>query len=212
MALLLPLLHLLNTLDNGTGGTFNTSSPPQVPQVKPEEITANIGGEIVRGEMKKWHKVTLMLDSPIGSERGGTSPLPNGARAPNLFADYGFQVDFYHAISGTSVSVPGHFAVNGQAATTGAVSGHVWDCYFRPMHTGLWQYTVRFKYGIDAAITTVDGPTTGSNATTATSALFFLWTIWNIDKFRRNHRRRKQCYYSFVRQGTITGKHQCLYR
>jgi hypothetical protein len=161
-----------HTSDNGVGGTFNTSSPPPVLQVRPEEIPANMGGVIVRGEWKKWHKVTLMLDSPIGSERGGTLPLPNGARAPNLFADYRFQVDFYHAISGTSVSVPGHFAVNGQAATTGAVSGHVWDCCFRPMHTVLWQYTVRFKYCIDAAISTVDGPTTGSNATTATSALF----------------------------------------
>jgi Domain of unknown function (DUF5060) len=131
--------------------------------------------------MKKWHKVTLMLDSPIGSERGGTSPLPNGARAPNLFADYGFQVDFYHAISGTSVSVPGHFAVNGQAATTGAVSGHVWDCYFRPMHTGLWQYTVRFKYGIDAAISTVDGPTTG-----------------------RTPLRLRRLYFFYGRSGTLT--------
>jgi hypothetical protein len=74
--------------------------------VKPEEIPANIGSVIVRGELKKWHKVTLMLDSPIGSERGGTLPLPNGARAPNLFADYRFQVDSYHAISGTSVFVP----------------------------------------------------------------------------------------------------------
>ncbi len=91
----------------------------------------------IKGELKKWHKVTLAFEGPTCSETDDYNP----------FFNYRLNVTFRHAASGKSYLVPGYFAADGKAGETGATSGNIWKVHFTPDETGEWTYQVSFKKG-----------------------------------------------------------------
>ena len=96
----------------------------------------------VTGELKKWHPVTITLDGPQASEDG----------SPNPFLDYRFEVSF--SLGQETITVPGYFAADGNAAETGATSGNKWRAHFVPPETGTWTFRTSFRQGTDVALST----------------------------------------------------------
>ncbi len=94
----------------------------------------------IKGELKKWHKVTLSFEGPQTSETATKNP----------FTDYRLDVTFSNG--NKQYKVPGYFAADGNAANTSATSGNVWRVHFAPDETGTWTYEVSFKTGNDVAI------------------------------------------------------------
>ncbi|TYA84189.1 DUF5060 domain-containing protein [Seonamhaeicola marinus] len=88
----------------------------------------------VKGELKKWHKVTLDFEGPETSEDAEENP----------FLNYKLDVTFKHSNSGKSYVIPGYFAADGDAGNTGATSGNIWRVHFSPDEVGEWTYKVRF--------------------------------------------------------------------
>lgn len=105
-------------------------------------VTSSPAAGTIRGELKKWHDVTLTFDGPLCAE--DTSPNP--------FLDYRLEVRFEHAASGKVVRVPGYFAADGDAANTSAERGDKWRVHFAPGETGPWTYEVSFRAGLDVAV------------------------------------------------------------
>ncbi len=97
---------------------------------------------VVQGELKKWHKVTLVVTGPTESETGLLNP----------FTDYRLNVTF--SLGSKTYVVPGYFAADGDAANTGATSGNVWLVHFSPDSVGTWSYQVSFRSGTKVAIDT----------------------------------------------------------
>ena len=64
----------------------------------------------IEGELKRWHKTTLTLTGPAASESDNFNP----------FLNYRFNVTFTHNGTGTSYTVPGYFAADGNAANSSA--------------------------------------------------------------------------------------------
>jgi len=115
-------------------------SLPVLPAAEPPP-TAKLngaGGIAITGELKQWHKVTLLLDGPEVAE------------APATFRDYRLNVIF--SKGGEKFIVPGHFAADGNAAETGADRGNKWRVFFSPKATGVWSYRVSFRTGPDVAL------------------------------------------------------------
>ncbi len=110
-------------------------------------ISAVVAVPTVTGEKKTWHKITFTFDGPECSEQG----------EPNPFLDYRLQVEFKYA-GGTTYSVPGYFAADGNAANTSADSGNKWRVHFAPDRTGEWTYTVSFRKGKNVAVSERDNP------------------------------------------------------
>lgn len=94
-------------------------------------------GASVSGELKQWHKVTLTFEGPETSETAD----------PNPFTDYRLVVTFRHLQSGTTLTVPGYFAADGQAGESSAAAGNRWRVHFAPVRTGEWTYAVSFRRG-----------------------------------------------------------------
>ncbi len=106
---------------------------------------ANGDGSVnVSGETKQWHKVTLNLRGPYAHEQDNS---------PNPFTDYAMTVAFKHS-DGTTYTVPGYFAADGNAGDTSAEAGTTWRAHFAPDRTGEWTYTVSFRQGPLAALDT----------------------------------------------------------
>lgn len=95
---------------------------------------------IVKGELKKWHRVTLLVEGPETSELALVNP----------FLNYRLEVTFAH--EDTTFLVPGFYAADGNAAETSATSGNMWKVYFTPHQTGEWTYSVSFKEGEHIAV------------------------------------------------------------
>jgi hypothetical protein len=93
------------------------------------------------GALKKWHRVTLVVEGP---ETGETA-------SPNPFVDYRLDVTFTHRESGKTCVVPGFYAADGNAAVTGAESGNQWLVHFTPCAEGEWTYKVSFRTGTEIA-------------------------------------------------------------
>ncbi|MFW6290527.1 MAG: DUF5060 domain-containing protein, partial [Mariniphaga sp.] len=91
----------------------------------------------VEGELKQWHKVTLVLNGPETSEWAKENP----------FLDYRLEATFTNG--NKSYTVPGFFAADGNAAETSADEGNVWKVRFRPDATGEWNYKISFRKGKD---------------------------------------------------------------
>ena len=112
----------------------------------------------VKGDLMEWHKVTLEISGPQSSETG----------TPNPFTDYSVHAKFTKG--GESVTIPGYFAADGNAANSGATSGNKWHVHFRPPSTGTWNYEVYFRSGtnvrFDDAITTAGSAVTPANGST----------------------------------------------
>ena len=97
----------------------------------------------VKGELRKWHKVTLAIQGPMTSENDVND---------NPFTNYRLDVTFAHALTSTTYKVPGYYATDGDAAETGEKDGNVWYVHFAPDQTGEWTYTIDFKKGVFIAI------------------------------------------------------------
>lgn len=95
----------------------------------------------ITGELKKWHKITLLFDGPQAAELDSLNP----------FTDYRLEVTFTNGSS--EYTVPGHFAGDGKAANTSAFSGTKWRVFFSPNNIGTWKYKVSFKKGNKIALT-----------------------------------------------------------
>ncbi|MCM8539887.1 MAG: DUF5060 domain-containing protein, partial [Lentisphaeraceae bacterium] len=96
----------------------------------------------ISGELKRWHKITLKLEGPQASEQDKNNP----------FLNYRLNVTFTHPETGTSYSVPGYFAADGNAANSSAESGNIWKAHLSPDHTGTWNYSVSFEAGANIAV------------------------------------------------------------
>lgn len=101
------------------------------------------------GELKKWHRVCLLLNGPAVKEE------------PATFRDYRLNVTFSKGAQ--EFVVPGHFAADGDAANSGASSGNKWRVYFTPNETGEWTYHISFRKGKDVAVDS--DPFAGSSLT-----------------------------------------------
>ncbi|WP_405230260.1 Ig-like domain-containing protein [Lentisalinibacter sediminis] len=102
------------------------------------------GACAVSGDLIQWHRVVLSCTGVDASESDAAT-----------FADYRVNVTFSQG--GTSLTVPGHFAADGNAADTGAGNGDVWRAYFAPPATGTWQYAVSFRTGSEIAVNLAAG-------------------------------------------------------
>ena len=118
-----------------------TKHVSDLPLQQPRKANGD-GAVKVNGELRQWHKTTLDLAGPYAHEQDNT---------PNPFADYRFDVTFTHA-DGASLTVPGYFAADGDAANSGAQGGTVWRAHFAPPATGKWSYQVSFRTGKGAAL------------------------------------------------------------
>lgn len=94
----------------------------------------------LKGELKKWHKITLIIDGPETSEFAKVNP----------FLDYRLNVEFTNG--NVSYQVPGYYAADGNAHESGASEGSKWAVHFRPDKTGEWQYRISFKSAKNIAI------------------------------------------------------------
>jgi hypothetical protein len=110
------------------------------------------GSVTVAGERKKWHKVTLSFTGPMTSENA----------SPNPFTDYRLDVTFTHPASGRSLVVPGYFAADGDAANTGAATGHVWRAHLAPAATGTWLFAASFRTGGNVVTNALPGAGTSA--------------------------------------------------
>lgn len=115
---------------NTSGGEEGTGDPLNIAE----------GEVLITGETKQWHNITLNFGGAELSETSATNP----------FSDYRLQVDFTNGTK--TLSVPGYFAADGNAANTAASSGNVWKVHFCPPETGEWDYTVSYLSGDDIAI------------------------------------------------------------
>ncbi len=136
----------------------------------------------ITGELKTWHKVTLTFDGPECSETD----------VPNPFLDYRLQVEFKHAASGTSYSVPGYFAADGNAANTSADRGSKWRVHFAPDATGEWSYTVSFRKGKNVAVSDKQNPGDPAGHMDGETGTF---TISKSDKTGRDFRAKGRLEY-----------------
>lgn len=109
----------------------------------------------LHGEPLQWHRLSLDVTGPETSETA----------TPNPFTDHRLDVTFTHPATGTSLTVPGYFAADGDAAESSAESGNLWRTHFRAPHTGTWNYEVSFRSGTHVA--TSDDPSENSEATFA---------------------------------------------
>lgn len=90
--------------------------------------------QTIKGELKKWHKITLEFEGPETSENAEDNP----------FLNYKLDVTFTHNNSGKNYTIPGYFAADGNAANTSATKGNVWRVHFAADAVGEWHYKVRF--------------------------------------------------------------------
>jgi len=104
--------------------------------------SAHAAVPVVSGELKQWHKVTLMLDGPQATETDNE---------PNPFTDYRMDVTFTHESGSPRYKVP-DFAADGHAAETSASSGNKWRAHLGPDKTGKWSYQVSFTKGKNVAV------------------------------------------------------------
>ncbi len=99
------------------------------------------------GDLRRWHRVAISCAGFTADES-----------SESTFADYRFNVVFTNG--NVTVTVPGHFAADGEAADTGATSGDTWRAYFSPPSAGTWDYLVSFRSGTGVAVETA--PDAGS--------------------------------------------------
>jgi Domain of unknown function (DUF5060) len=126
----------------------------------------------IRGELRKWHKVTLAFTGPAASETDVKNP----------FLDYRFDVTFRHASTGKTYKVPGYFAADGDAANTSSSSGNKWHCHFAPDEIGQWSYVASIVTGRNVSISSVAGVSTSFHGQSGTL------NILASNKSGRDHR------------------------
>lgn len=103
----------------------------------------------IAGELKKWHPITITFEGPQVSETDEYNP----------FFGYRLNVTFRHESGRETLTVPGYFAADGNAAETGASSGNKWRVHFTPRITGTWNYVASFRKGDNIVVN--QSPTAG---------------------------------------------------
>lgn len=121
--------------------TSPTTPVSKLPLIQPRGEDGD-GTITVSGEQKVWHKITLSMNGPFAHEQDNE---------PNPFLDYRLTVTLRHE-DGTSYSIPGYFAADGNASESSADSGNQWRAHFAPDRSGTWNYTVHFVRGKRVAI------------------------------------------------------------
>ncbi len=99
----------------------------------------------IKGELRKWHKVTLEVAGPEASEGGTLNP----------FLDIRLDVTFRQGQK--EYVVPGYYAADGKAGESSASDGNVWKVHFAPDATGRWEYSVSFRKGSGIAVNGASG-------------------------------------------------------
>ncbi|MEN8201839.1 MAG: DUF5060 domain-containing protein [Bacteroidota bacterium] len=94
----------------------------------------------IAGELKQWHKVTLLLNGPESSEGALENPFLH------------YKLDVVFTKGNSSYKVPGYFAADGNAGESSATGGHIWKIHFRPDEAGTWHYKVSFRKGKNISI------------------------------------------------------------
>ena len=94
----------------------------------------------IEGELKKWHRVTLVFEGPETNEMAAENPFLN------------YRLDVTFTNGDEKFVVPGFYAADGNAAETSAEKGNKWITRFTPNATGEWNYSVSFKKGENSAI------------------------------------------------------------
>lgn len=131
----------------------------------------------IRGELRKWHKVTIDFTGPETSENAESNP----------FTDYRLDVTFRNGE--ITYTIPGYYAADGNAAETGAASGNVWRVHFCPDKIGRWTYDVRFTMGTNVAVN--DGGKSAGYFDECTG----YFEIKDTDKTGRDHRGKGRLQY-----------------
>jgi hypothetical protein len=141
------------------------------------------------GEFRQWHKITLSVPGPETSEYDKVNP----------FLDYRIEVTFTNGDH--SITVPGFYASDGNAAETSAESGKIWKVRFRPDKTGTWQYRIWFRSGRNIAVSDNPdyGEPVGADGKTGT---FF---IGESDKTGRDFRAKGRLEYNGQRYLRFSG-------
>ncbi|MFD1143685.1 malectin domain-containing carbohydrate-binding protein [Larkinella insperata] len=116
--------------------TVIASNPPQ--QEPGENQTP--GSVSLQGELRQWHKITLVIEGPQTSETAAENP----------FLNYRLNVTFTKGAK--RYVVPGYFAADGNAANTSATAGKIWKVHFSPDETGPWNYTLSMRKGPNVAV------------------------------------------------------------
>ena len=139
----LPAALLLATFTASAALAADLTRPiADAPLVQPRRPDGT-GAITITGELRQWHKVTLVLDGPFAAESDN---------APNPFTDLAFNVAFTHESGTPRYVVPGYFAADGDAANSSATSGTKWVAHLSPDKTGVWNYAVSFRKGKHAAL------------------------------------------------------------
>lgn len=94
----------------------------------------------IQGELKKWHRVSLVFEGPATDEMAEENPFLN------------YRLDVTFTNGDQKFVVPGFYAADGNAAESSATSGNKWLARFTPNRTGAWEYMVSFKKGDNIAI------------------------------------------------------------
>ena len=169
------------TMTTTATATTSRTATHRVQQLRQLQTTAPPTVQI-KGELRKWHKVTLAIQGPKTFENDLTN---------NPFTNYRLDVTFVHPLTGTTYKVPGYYATDGNAANTGAKEGSVWYVHFAPDHIGTWTYTIDFQSGIFIAIQAnqVGVPVTPAHQMNGTI------NILATDKTGRDHRGKGRLEY-----------------
>lgn len=93
----------------------------------------------LQGELRTWHKITLVMQGPSTSEQDVFNP----------FRNYRVNVRFTHDATGREYVVPGYYAADGNSGETSADSGNIWKVHFAPDLAGEWKYEISFRKGED---------------------------------------------------------------
>ena len=136
---------------------------------------------VVSGELRIWHRVTVSFNGPQTSETA----------TPNPFTDYRLLVTFTHTATGATYVVPGFYAGDGNAGETSASSGNQWRVYFTPDHEGAWTYTASFRTGAYVAVDLASGAGVAASFNGASGA----FTIGATDKPDTDFRRKGMLRY-----------------
>jgi len=104
----------------------------------------SVQAQNIEGELKLWHKLTLIFEGPATSEQAEENP----------FLEYRLNVVFTHKATQQKLLVPGYYAADGNAANSGSDMGNIWKVHFAPSKKGEWMYEVDFKKGKWAAVRT----------------------------------------------------------
>ena len=133
----------------------------------------------IRGELKKWHKVTLTFAEPNTGEDA----------EPNPFLNYRLNVTFTKGKK--RYVVPGYYAADGKSAETSASAGNKWRVHFVPDEEGRWSYRASFRTGPDIALNS--NPKAGKSV--AFDGAKGTFTVGPTDKHGRDHRAKGMLNY-----------------